>query len=199
VRFINLAREALDGGLDLQHFVQQLGMRLTGWQATVADGLVWLYQSIDRNSMVRKMHVMKMRGQAPIPGLHTFRITDRGLHVFPRLIFPPPEAPSVGGAKGTKPRAPRLSVGVSGLDEMLGGGIPSGYSVLVAGPSGSGKTVLATQFIREGARRGEPGVIAVEERVGDYQGLLTGSPHVASPGSQTRPQRSRTRRPRSTR
>jgi len=47
---------------------------------------------------------------------------------------------------------------------MLGGGIPSGYSVLVAGPSGSGKSVLATEFIREGARRGEPGVIAVFEK-----------------------------------
>jgi circadian clock protein KaiC len=58
---------------------------------------------------------------------------------------------------------------VAGLDEMLGGGIPSGYSVLLAGPSGSGKTVLATQFIAEGARRGEPGVIAIfEKRPSEY-------------------------------
>src|SRR5688572_7492324 len=191
VRFINLAKEALAGGLDVvlkrivqeveavspgivvvdsfrsvmqaiqrqngspdvQHFIQGLGMRLTGWQATtflvgefqlaetdnhpiftVADGLVWLYQSLDRNSMVRKMHVMKMRGQAPIPGLHTFRITNQGIQVFPRLIAGPPEAPAVGGAGRTEPRASRLSVGVAALDEMLGGGIPSGYSVLVAGP-----------------------------------------------------------------
>ena len=70
--------------------------------------------------------------------------------MFPRLILGPP----VGDAGKTKRRPPRLSVGVTGLDEMLGGGIPSGYSVLVAGPSGSGKTVLTTQFIREGARRG---------------------------------------------
>jgi circadian clock protein KaiC len=222
VRFINLAKEALDGGLGevlkrivqeveaaspgivivdsfrsvvqaarqeeeglaLQHFVQELGMRLTGWQATtflvgefnvaetedhpvftVADGLVWLYQSLDRNSMVRKMQVMKMRGQSSIPGLHTFRITKRGLQIFPRLIFGPPETPLVTGGTGkAKLRPPRQSVGVPRLDEMLGGGIPSGYSVLVAGPSGSGKTVLATQFIREGARRGEPGVIAVFEK-----------------------------------
>jgi circadian clock protein KaiC len=174
--------------LDLQHFVQELGMRLTGWQATtflvgefqlaetedhpvftVADGLVWLYQSIDRNSMVRKMQVMKMRGQAPIPGLHTFRITNHGIQVFPRLISGPPEPSSVGGMGRTKRRPPRLSVGVTGLDEMLGGGIPAGYSVLVAGPSGSGKTVLATEFIREGTRRGEPGVIAVfEKRPSEY-------------------------------
>ena len=161
-------------------------MQLTGWQATtflvgefqlaetedhpvftIADGLVWLYQSLDRNSMVRKMQVMKMRGQAPIPGLHTFRITDQGIQVFPRLIFESPEM-RLGGAAKPK-RRPRLSVGVTRLDEMLGGGIPSGFSVLVSGPSGSGKTVLATQFIREGARRGEPGVIAVfEKRPSEY-------------------------------
>jgi len=88
--------------------------------------------------------------------------------VFPRLIAGPPEPPPADG-EGKKRRPKRLSVGVTGLDEMLGGGIPSGYSVLVAGPSGSGKTVLATQFIREGARRGEAGVIAVfEKRPSEY-------------------------------
>jgi len=182
------AAQQQNGRLDLQQFVQDLGMRLTGWQATtflvgefqpaetehhpiftVADGLVWLYQSIDRNSMVRKMQVMKMRGQAPIPGLHTFRITERGIQVFPRLIFGPPETSPVGGAPTAARQPSRLSVGVPRLDEMLGGGIPSGYSVIIAGPSGSGKTVLATQFINEGARCGEPGVIAVfEKRPNEY-------------------------------
>jgi circadian clock protein KaiC len=37
---------------------------------------------------------------------------------------------------------------------MLGGGIPVGYSLLIAGPSGSGKTVLSTQFIIEGVKQG---------------------------------------------
>jgi circadian clock protein KaiC len=162
-------------------------MRLTGWQATtflvgefqltetennpiftVADGLVWLHQSLDRNSMVRKMQVMKMRGQAPIPGLHTFRISDHGIQVFPRLISGAAEAPRAGGPDAST-RPPRLSVGVAGLDEMLGGGIPVGYSVLVTGPSGSGKSLLATEFILEGARRGEPGVVAVfEKRPSEY-------------------------------
>ena len=183
--------------LDLQQFVQDLGMRLTGWQATtflvgefrlaeteqhpiftVADGLVWLFQSVDRNSMVRKMHVMKMRGQASIPGLHTFRITEQGVHVSPRLIFRPPETSPVDGELTTTPQLARLSVGVPRLDEMLGGGIPSGYSVLVAGPSGSGKSVLATQFISEGARRGEPGVIAVfEKRPREYAQTSAGGLH----------------------
>jgi circadian clock protein KaiC len=41
--------------------------------------------------------------------------------------------------------------------------------VLVAGPSGSGKTILANEFIAEGARRGENGVVAVfETRPNNY-------------------------------
>ena len=51
-----------------------------------------------------------------------------------------------------------------GLDEMLGGGLPRGYSVLVAGPSGSGKSILAATFLAEGARCGETGVIAAFEQ-----------------------------------
>jgi len=51
----------------------------------------------------------------------------------------------------------------------MGGGIPEGDSLLVAGPSGSGKSVLATQFIAEGLRRGEPGILAIfEERPEEY-------------------------------
>jgi circadian clock protein KaiC len=182
------AERAQNGDLDLQHFVQQLAVRLTSWEATtflvgeyqaseteqnpvftVADGLLWLVQSLDRNSIVRKMQVMKMRGQAPVPGLHTFRITGDGVQVFPRVIVGAEEKsrPAAGGATRT-PRK-RLSVGVKGLDDMLGGGIPAGYSVLLAGPSGSGKSVLASEFISDGARHDEPGIIAVfEKRPNEY-------------------------------
>src|SRR4029077_7998932 len=104
---------------------------------TVADGLVWVYQSLDRNAMVRKMQVMKMRGQAPIPGLHTFRITTSGLQVFSRLGFIPSHSTHDTGK--TRRPSPRLSIGVPSLDKMLSGGIPAGYSMLVVGPSGSGK------------------------------------------------------------
>ncbi len=225
IRFVNLAKEALEGGLDavlerillevektspgvvvvdsfrsiaqtlpsararatgLQPFVQELATNLTGWEATtflvgeyvsqeaednpiftVADGLLWLFQSVDRNSMVRKLQVMKMRGQGPIPGLHTFRISERGIQVFPRVIIGPAEIRD--DASPAAVNQPRLSTGVTELDTMLGGGIPFGYSVLVAGPSGSGKTVLATKFIAEGAAHGEPGIIAIfEKRPSDY-------------------------------
>ena len=188
-RTVTQAIEKAPGsGLDLQHFVQQLAVRLTSWEATtflvgeygpseveqnpvftVADGLLWLVQSLDRNSVVRKMQIIKMRGQAPIPGLHTFRITDDGLQVFPRVIVGAEDKERPAGAQGKGTSRQRLSIGVKGLDEMLGGGIPAGYSVLLAGPSGSGKSVLASEFISEGARHDQPGIIAVfEKRPNEY-------------------------------
>ena len=175
------AKQKEQGASELQRFVQQLGMQMTSWQATtflvgeyltpesestpiftVADGILWLSQNLHRNSMVRKMQVVKMRGQAQAPGLHTFRISDEGIQVFPRAIIQPGAAPGSLIKVTTGER--RVSLGIPGLDEMLGGGLPVGYSLLVVGPSGSGKTILATEFLGEGVRRGEPGVIAAFEK-----------------------------------
>ena len=173
--------QAADRALELQDFIQRLALHLTAWEATtfligefaepeaqdhpvytVADSLVALSQKTERNSVVRKLRVMKMRGQSDLPGLHTFRITRDGLKVFPRI--PKPEEAQRNAAQALTAAQERLSTGVSRLDEMLGGGVPRGYSVMIAGPSGSGKTVLAGQFIAEGVKRGEPGVIAIFEK-----------------------------------
>ncbi|MEO6025738.1 MAG: ATPase domain-containing protein [Candidatus Binatia bacterium] len=161
----------------LQGFIQRLALHLTTWQATtfligeydegevrdnpvftVADGLLWLYQSIERNSIVRKMQVMKLRGQESVPGLHTFRITKDGLQTFPRTFGLIGEA---GQPKGRR----RLSTGLRDLDAMMGGGVPEGDSLLLAGPSGSGKSLLGTHFIADGLRHGEPGIVAVFEEI----------------------------------
>jgi len=177
-RSVVLARQG-DGNafITLQHFIQKLGILMASWQATsfligeyfsendpnpvftVADGLIWLRQSVQRNSMVRKMEIIKMRGQATLPGLHTFRIGSAGISVFS-----PPPVPTRADAPSATLAGPRLSMGVAGLDEMIGGGLPSGYSLLVAGPSGSGKSLMAEAFLIEGARIGETGVIAAFER-----------------------------------
>ena len=162
----------------LQQFVQQLGMLMTSWQATtfligeyftetdanpvftVSDGLIWMRQSVERNSVVRKLEIVKMRGQATLPGLHTFRIDASGIKVFAparSLIVVAPDMDA-------RPLGPRLLMGVPRLDKMLGGGLPQGYSLLVAGPSGSGKSLLAAAFLAEGARCGETGVIAAFEQ-----------------------------------
>jgi len=165
------------GAAGLQHFVQQLGMQMTSWLATtfligeylapeaesspvftVADGIIWMSQLVHRDALVRKIQVVKMRGQAQSLGVHTFRISDSGIDIFPRAML----SAATGEVKIADGQ--RLSMGVPELDAMMGGGIPAGYSLLLVGPSGSGKSILATQFLAEGARHGETGVIAAFEK-----------------------------------
>ena len=165
--------------IELQGFIQRLALHLASWEATtfligeyvegeiqnnpvftVADGLLWLSQQAERNSVVRKLQVVKLRGQGSVPGLHTVRITEAGLQAFPRTF----------GLTGGTPKGkdqPRLSTGNAKLDQLLRGGIPEGDSMLMGGPSGSGKSVLGTQFIAEGLKHGEPGIVAIFEELPD--------------------------------
>jgi circadian clock protein KaiC len=158
---------------DLDQFVQRLALHLTTWEVTsfllgeyaaeeqrnpvftVADGILWLTQATDRNSVVRKLQVVKTRGRAPMPGLHTFRITDAGLQIFPRI-------PEQTRNRALQKRE-RLSTGVPGMDDMIGGGVIAGDAVMLTGPAGSGKSTVATQFMVAGLQAGETGVIAVFE------------------------------------
>jgi circadian clock protein KaiC len=169
------------GEMDMQSFIQRLAQFLTSWEATtflvgeyvedeirdnplftIADGLLWLWQVTERNSVVRKLQIMKLRGQASVPGLHTIRINSHGMQAFSRTL-------GLTSTKGRPARPRRLSLGIPELDKMLGGGIQEGDSLLVAGPSGTGKSALATQFIAEGLRHGEPGIMAIfEERPEGY-------------------------------
>jgi len=61
---------------------------------------------------------------------------------------------------------PKAPTGITGLDEITGGGLPRKRATLVCGGPGSGKTLLATQFLAHGALEyGEPGVfMSFEER-----------------------------------
>jgi circadian clock protein KaiC len=181
--FRTLARKANSdvGEVEVQLFIHRLAQFLTSWEATtfligeyaeteirdnplftMVDGILWLSQVTERNSVVRKLQIMKLRGQATVPGLHTVRIGERGLEAFSRTL-------GLNGDKAKALQRRRLSTGIAELDDMLGGGIREGDSVLIAGPSGTGKSALATQFIAEGLRRGQPGIMAIfEERPEGY-------------------------------
>lgn len=53
---------------------------------------------------------------------------------------------------------PKTATGIEGLDQILGGGLPTGRTTAVCGGPGSGKTVLALDFLYNGVMAGEPGV-----------------------------------------
>jgi KaiC/GvpD/RAD55 family RecA-like ATPase len=55
----------------------------------------------------------------------------------------------------------QVSSGVIGLDKILGGGLPKNKITLVSGHSGTGKTILGAQFLIEGAKKGEIGILAL--------------------------------------
>jgi len=182
--FRTVVRKAIGGAseLEMQSFIQRLAQFLTSWEATtflvgeyvqeeirdnplftIADGLFWLSQVVERNSVVRKLQIMKLRGQNSVPGLHTLRISAGGLQAFSRTLG------LVGKKMTPARRRRRLSTGIPELDKMMGGGILEGDSLLVAGPSGTGKSALATQFIAEGLRNGESAIMAIfEERPQGY-------------------------------
>jgi circadian clock protein KaiC len=177
---IQTAKSGNEGVSDLQHFVQELGTRMTSWQATtfligeyapaeveanpvmtVADGLFSLSQHVEQNSAVRKIRIVKMRGHAHLAGSHTFRITGDGLRIYPRML------PALAAGRHALPlerEDRRISMGNAELDALLHGGLPEGHALLVVGPSGSGKTILGTAFLAEGARLGEKGVVACFEK-----------------------------------
>ena len=181
--FRTLIRKAISAAapFEVQAFIHRLAQFLTSSEVTaflvgeyveeeirdnalftMVDGIIWLSQVTERNSVVRKLQVMKLRGQASVPGLHTFRINEGGLQAFSRTLGLNRTRPAFSGHR-------RLSLGIAELDRMLGGGVIEGDSLLIAGPSGTGKSALATQFIAEGLRNGEPGIMVIfEERPDGY-------------------------------
>jgi circadian clock protein KaiC len=55
--------------------------------------------------------------------------------------------------------AKKVPSGISGLDELIGGGLPEGRVILIVGGPGSGKTIMCSQFLYKGIHEsGENGV-----------------------------------------
>jgi circadian clock protein KaiC len=67
---------------------------------------------------------------------------------------------------GRKPTT-RISTGVSGLDDILCGGLTAQRVYLVEGTPGTGKTTLALQFLLDGVARGERGLYVTLSETAD--------------------------------
>jgi circadian clock protein KaiC len=113
---------------------------------SIAHGVIRLeHLSAEYGSERRRLRIVKYRGVAFRSGYHDYIIKRGGLEVFPRLV-----------ASEHRQAAPRLrhSSGISGIDDLLGGGLEEGTSTLIVGSAGTGKSTLATQFAVAAAARG---------------------------------------------
>ena len=72
-------------------------------------------------------------------------------------------------ALGSDFQIPRIKSGITGLDELIEGGVPENSLVLVAGDTGTGKSTLAMNFLIEGAKNDEPGIyVTLEESASEH-------------------------------
>jgi circadian clock protein KaiC len=127
----------------------------------VADGIVRLGSQELGLTSIRELEVLKLRGAAYVSGRHFCEITSDGFAVYPRVRAPEQEP------QATAPVTGRSPTGVAGLDDMLEGGLLRGSTTVVRGPTGVGKTILGLQFLLEGARRGEKGILFTLEETPD--------------------------------
>ncbi len=133
-----------------------------GVEEFVGDSIILL----SRNGRGREMSIPKFRGSSVLPGHHTFSITGDGIVVY-RELYPSKQTRGL-----TRKKEP---FGITGVDEMAGGGFYSGDGTLVVGNAGTGKTIFAIQFLYAGAVRGEPGLfISSKETDKELQRIAQG-------------------------
>jgi circadian clock protein KaiC len=134
---------------------------------SIAHGVITLEQlAIDYGTERRRMRVTKMRGVKFRGGYHDYSIKTGGLDIFPRLV--------AAEHAGNAPKDIVKSVSPE-LDDMLGGGVRRGTSVLLTGPAGSGKSSIAISYLLAAAKRGEHAALfAFDETAGSIRDRSAG-------------------------
>ena len=129
------------------------GQALDAAEFAVADGIIALDVKQVGARELRVVQVLKLRGSGFQSGQHAYRLSSKGVDVFPRLADAQDSTTYELSEK-------RLKTGIPALDQMLGDGLWPGASTLVVGPTGVGKTLVGLHFLFEGARSGQPGILA---------------------------------------
>ncbi len=126
---------------------------------SVTHGVIALEElARDYGAERRRLRVVKYRGRRFRGGFHDFTIRTGGVQVFPRLI----------SSEHYKPVSrDNLTTDSAALNNLLGGGIERGSSVLILGPAGTGKSLLALTFVAAAVQRGEKAAMFVfDEELG---------------------------------
>jgi circadian clock protein KaiC len=117
-----------------------------GLEEYVSDCVILLDQRVHDQIATRRLRVVKYRGSRHGTNEYPFLIHEHGLSVLPTT--------SLGLAHEAS--VERVSMGIPGLDAMLGGrGIYRGSTVLISGTAGSGKSSLSATAAAACCRRGE--------------------------------------------
>lgn len=112
---------------------------------------------LENNIDIRTISVIKYRNSDFLHGHHSYRLTDKGAIVYPRLN---PTKLSRDYKWGV------LSSGINSLDKLLGGGIEEGTISMISGPAGVGKTTLGIQIANSCVSQGhKAAVFSFEEEV----------------------------------
>jgi circadian clock protein KaiC len=135
----------------------------------IADGILHLTNQPYELTSLRQLEVHKLRGTDYTSGRHFFEMSRHGLSFYPRVRMPQDLS------EGAAPTTGRLSTGIAGLDQLLGGGFPPWSVTFVQGATGVGKTLLGLHFLLTGARQGETGILfTLEETLDQLRGVAAG-------------------------
>lgn len=111
------------------------------------------FESSGNRRRERFIEILKSRGQDYISGKHSFIFDTKGIHIFPSCFLKNYDINDIPSTETGK-----LSTGIPGLDQMLGGGLRSGKTTVVTGSSGTGKKTIGIQFLNEGFKKSENGL-----------------------------------------
>jgi circadian clock protein KaiC len=117
-----------------------------GLEEYVSDCVILLDHRVIEQISTRRVRIVKYRGSVHGTNEYPFIIDEEGINILPIT--------SLGLQHGVSDE--RISTGVRGLDEMLGGkGYYRSSTVLISGTAGSGKSSLAAHFAEAACARGE--------------------------------------------
>ncbi|MBN1517925.1 hypothetical protein JXA32_15275 [Candidatus Sumerlaeota bacterium] len=130
----------------------------TGYEDFLSDCVIHLSNEAahDTSFIMRQLSVQKTRGHGHIRGKHPYRISEKGIEVFPNIA---PRLRDDSAQQQDSTELIRIPSGVDGLDNMLGGGFTKGTASIVAGMPGTFKTTLGAEFAAAGAKQDETSLI----------------------------------------
>jgi circadian clock protein KaiC len=127
---------------------ERAGGQLTrqGLEEFISDCVILLDHRVVGQISTRRLRVVKYRGSTHGTNEYPFLIDENGISILP----------ITSSGLEYEVSAERMSTGVGGLDEMLGGlGYYRGSTVLLSGTAGTGKTSVAAHLARTTCARGE--------------------------------------------